>query len=217
MPAGFALRKENRVLHIPHAQIADAGLYECSASNSQGTVSSVLPLEINVKPQFVVPLSVQIVDLGRDVTWSCAAFGRPAVRYRWYKNGDLMDYGKIPTADIGRFQIDGARLVIRATQPVDEAVYQCEAINVLGSALSSGALRVLQLAPSFKKRPVDSVLYATVGGNVTVACQPEAAPTPVIRWVFNEAPLLTSPRVRVLGTGDLFISPVFASDQGWYT
>jgi hypothetical protein len=217
MPNGFTLRKENRVLHIPNAQVADSGEYECTASNSQGAVSAVLPLDIHVKPQFMVPLSPQLVDAGKDVTWTCAAFGRPAVTYRWFKNGDPLDYRRMKTPDIGRFQIDGARLFVRAVQETDNGVFQCQAENVLGTALSSGELRVLSLAPTFRKHPVDAVLYAAIGGNVTIFCQPEAAPAPVIRWIYNEATLLTSSRIRILGTGDLFISPVSLTDQGWYT
>lgn len=38
------------------------------------------------------------------------------------------------------------------------------------------------MAPSFKKRPLESETYAAEGGNVTIRCNPEAAPRPMFIW-----------------------------------
>lgn len=38
------------------------------------------------------------------------------------------------------------------------------------------------LAPSFKKRPLEPETYAAEGGNVTLLCNPEAAPRPQFIW-----------------------------------
>jgi Immunoglobulin domain len=38
------------------------------------------------------------------------------------------------------------------------------------------------LKPSFAKRPLEQETYAHEGGNVTLKCNPEAAPIPKFTW-----------------------------------
>lgn len=38
------------------------------------------------------------------------------------------------------------------------------------------------LKPSFKKNPLESEIYAAEQGNVTIVCNPEAAPLPKFVW-----------------------------------
>lgn len=40
----------------------------------------------------------------------------------------------------------------------------------------------IALKPSFKKHPVESETYAADHGNVTIKCNPEAAPKPKFVW-----------------------------------
>jgi hypothetical protein len=40
----------------------------------------------------------------------------------------------------------------------------------------------LALKPSFKKRPLELETYAAEGGNITITCNPEAAPRPKFVW-----------------------------------
>ncbi|KAL4720073.1 hypothetical protein ACJJTC_018532 [Scirpophaga incertulas] len=64
----------------------------------------------------------------------------------------------------------------------DSGMFQCEAKNQLKAKFSSGQLRVLSLKPSFKKHPLESESYGSEGGNVTLRCNPEAAPKPTFTW-----------------------------------
>ncbi len=63
--------------------------------------------------------------------------------------------------------------------------------------------------------------YVTRNADVTIICQPEAAPLAKIKWEFNGAELSTSQdagaRVRQLANGNLHITGVQDSDQGYYT
>lgn len=43
----------------------------------------------------------------------------------------------------------------------------------------------LAFKPSFKKRPLEAETYAAVQGNVTLKCNPEAAPKPKFSWKKN--------------------------------
>ena len=217
MPPSFRLLKHNRVLFMPSVQAADSDDYICTASSVQGTVSATVSLDVGVPPRFMAPLQPQIVHPGQDVTWTCSVYGKPAMSYRWLKNGRLLRSKDLTLEDAQRMQMDEKRLLIREVKLTDSGVYQCEAENILGTVLSSGELRVMTLAPSFRKNPLPRVSYASIGGNVTLYCQPEGLPTPVRRWLFNDFPVITSPRVRVLGSSNLFIASVSFVDQGWYT
>lgn len=218
MPTASTLRKHNRVLHILRAQIGDSGEYECRAFSRQGSVSAVITLDIKARPRFIVPLKAQLVDAGSTVTFSCSGFGKPLVNYRWYKNGDILEYKAIKTEDLPRFLIDNNRLTIRNVEESrDHGIYQCEAASILGTALSTAELRVVALAPTFQKHPLDAIIYAANGGNLTVPCKPDAAPEAAVRWAFNDAPLVVGPRVRVTGAGSLLINPVLPVDHGIYS
>lgn len=63
-------------------------------------------------------------------------------------------------------------------------MFDCLAVNSLGSVTSSGELRVLAFAPNFQKNPMVPVL-GMVGQSAVMICQPEAAPAPDITWYFN--------------------------------
>lgn len=38
------------------------------------------------------------------------------------------------------------------------------------------------LAPSFKKKPLNPEIYGAIENNVTIECNPEAAPKPKFTW-----------------------------------
>lgn len=39
-----------------------------------------------------------------------------------------------------------------------------------------------ELAPTFRKKPLEREMYAAEGKNVTIVCNPEAAPRPKFTW-----------------------------------
>lgn len=39
-----------------------------------------------------------------------------------------------------------------------------------------------ELAPTFRKKPLESEMYAAEGVSVTIVCNPEAAPRPKFTW-----------------------------------
>jgi hypothetical protein len=54
--------------------------------------------------------------------------------------------------------------------------------NLAFSFQMQWCLYVLALKPSFKKRPLELETYAAEGGNITIICNPEAAPRPKFVW-----------------------------------
>lgn len=43
----------------------------------------------------------------------------------------------------------------------------------------------IEMSPSFKKKPVKSEMYGAEGKNLTIECNPEAAPKPKFTWKKN--------------------------------
>ncbi|GAB6020063.1 hypothetical protein CHUAL_002802 [Chamberlinius hualienensis] len=216
LPRNASLNKYNRVLFIPKVSIEDVGEYICTATNIRSSITSSVTLSIQAKPIFTIPLEDMHMDMGAQLSWNCEAFGIPDVRYEWLKNGKPI-FQVLDPADLPRYQIRGNVLTINTLNPRDQGVYQCKAINQIGSAFSSGELRVLAIAPSFFKYPMPKETMATEGGNVTLPCRPEGAPAPKFEWRRNGQ--LVTPdggRVLITGNGYLIINGVRSSDNGVY-
>ncbi len=141
-------------------------------------------------PVFTIKLGNKVIERGatKPLVWTCEAFGIPEVYYQWYKNGEelsdrsLMDNSLSPE-DRHRYIVKENILTIDGLIPErDEGMYQCKAYNQLGSAFTSGQLRIISMAPSFRKHPLEIETYASEGGNVTIPCVPEAVPFPSFEW-----------------------------------
>lgn len=223
LPEGATTNSHNRVLYIPKVKVEDQGEYTCTTTSGRDVISKAVTLSIQALPVFTVPLTDKIADRGASLVWTCEAFGIPDVTYKWYKNGKELDSLDINRFTNGRYKIRDNVLTIDsllpgtedAVIPGDEGMYQCRAINALGSTFSSAQLKVMSLKPSFKKHKLIAEMYASVGSNFTIPCIPEAVPFPQFQWRRNNMPVQGG-RVRVLPNGFLHINPVDVSDSGEY-
>ncbi|XP_060074968.1 contactin-like [Ylistrum balloti] len=208
----------NRVLMIEGAQLEDSGNYTCHATRGHGSrVAKTLTVIIEAKPFFSYPLSDRHVDIGSQLTWRCEAKAFPTPTYTWFKDGVLI------TSIPGERTIIKNVMLINSLDPEKHnGMYQCSATNVYGEVFTEGQLRVLALSPTFAKRPLDEKMFAAIGGNATIICEPEAAPFPTFQWRRNGGDLglshgdMTS-RIRMMQNGNLFIENVVQSDAGLYT
>lgn len=76
--------------------------------------------------------------------------------------------------------------------------------------------------PTFKKRPLESTTLGSLGGSLTILCHPEAAPRPIITWLYGGQaipPVMDGGHARLqpLTSGHLLIVNLSYSDQGLYT
>jgi len=80
--------------------------------------------------------------------------------------------------------------------------------------------RVTAFAPTFRKYALQPNLYGIIGGNITLLCQPEAAPQADKEWLKNGAPFTPSEdpqdRVSLLTNGNIHIRGLETSDQAEY-
>jgi len=79
---------------------------------------------------------------------------------------------------------------------------------------------VTAFAPTFRKYSLQPNLYGIIGGNITLLCQPEAAPQAEKEWLKNGAPFSpsTNPQDRVarLPNGNIHMRGLEQGDQGEY-
>ncbi|XP_053991481.1 contactin [Hylaeus volcanicus] len=217
LPRGSYSTSYNRVLIIPKVHVDDQGEYVCRVHNDRLSIENSVRLTIQAAPNFTIPLVDKHMDNRGELTWTCEAFGIPDVTYNWFKNGELLDMETLPSEDRDRYSIQDNVLNIKNLDPErDPAMYQCRAKNQLKTKYSSAQLRVLSLRPSFKKRPMEPETYAAEKGNVTIVCNPEAAPRPKFVWKKDGNVIGSGGRRRILETGSLIISPVSRDDEGTY-
>lgn len=203
---------------IPNVQVEDQGEYICRTFNDRAAIANTVALTVQAEPNFTIPLVDKHMDNKADVTWTCEAFGIPDVNYTWFKNGDQLITEELEPEDRDRYKIQDNVLTIKYLDPKrDPGMYQCKAKNQLKARYSSAQLRVLSMKPSFKKFPLESETYAAEGGNVTIKCNPEAAPKPKFVWRKDNIVIGSGGKRRILPNGNLIMNHVSRDDAGIYT
>ncbi|XP_058468109.1 contactin [Malaya genurostris] len=207
----------NRVLVITNITVNDNGEYICTINNNKKSLSRSVFINVQMEPNFSIPLRDKVKDYLSSVTFLCEVSAIPDVNYTWYKNAELlstedMKYNK------DKYVIQDNILKINFLNPAeDDGMYQCKATNQLKGVYSSAQLRVLSMKPSFKKNPLESEIYSIYNGNTSIACDPEAAPRPKIVWKKNDNIIESGGHRRILPSGTLYISPTSRDDEGLYT
>lgn len=98
------------------------------------------------EPYFQVSWKDEVVDEGSDIRWSCDAYGKPSVQYKWYKDGMPFDVTTITPDDRNRIKWNEAQnvLTIKEVNPQkDNGLYQCAAYNQYDINFLTRELRVL--------------------------------------------------------------------------
>ncbi|XP_059613760.1 contactin [Phlebotomus argentipes] len=215
LPRHSYLISYGRVLILPNATINDSGEYVCTVGNDRKSTSKSIRINIQMAPNFTIPLVDKIRDLNTDVSFVCEASAIPDANYTWYKNAELLEQHKLPR---DKFIIQDNVLTIKFLEPSkDDGMYQCRAENQIKAVYSSAQLRVLSLKPTFKKRPLEAEIYAIASGNTTIICDPEAAPQPTFQWKKDGIVIGSGGHRRILPLGNLLISPTSRDDEGVYT
>ncbi|KAL7642096.1 UNVERIFIED_CONTAM: hypothetical protein RMT77_007970 [Armadillidium vulgare] len=216
LPRGSRFQNYNRVLILPQVEPADIGDYVCRAENSRMAIDGIVSLSIQATPKFTIPLTDNFVADGENLMMECEAFAIPDVTYSWYKDAKPLVVENLTATVKERYTITDNVFQIEKVTMKDEGVYQCKATNQLSSSYSSSELRVLKLAPTFKKRPLEPEIYAAVRTNISISCQPEAAPTPEYEWWKDGLKLGRGGHIDIQPSGELSITMVTRDDRGTY-
>ncbi|KAK3549066.1 hypothetical protein QTP70_030124 [Hemibagrus guttatus] len=128
----------NGNLLISDVKRQHAGVYMCRATtpgtrNFTLATANITVLEPPSLVEWPESLTRPRAGTGRFV---CQAEGMPTPRITWLKNGEQVHSN-------GRIKMYNSKLVINQIIPEDDAIYQCQAENELGSVLSTARLIVV--------------------------------------------------------------------------
>ncbi|KAL4221759.1 Contactin-3 [Mactra antiquata] len=214
---GTELSDLNRVLTIKDAKIEAEGDYVCTVTGRVGVTTKVVTLSMEAKPYFTHGIGDRLADPAQTVEWRCLAVARPQPTYTWYKNGVMIQNKP------GVIEVKKHRLIIyKVNQDKDGGMYQCGATNIHGTTFSYGQLKVLSFAPTFDRYPMVPQYSLPQGGNFSIPCGVEGAPTPDITWLKNGSPLsvIAGDTIGKFGMtllNDLVFNNIDFTDQGRYT
>uniref|UniRef100_A0A8C5D8A9 Neural cell adhesion molecule L1 n=1 Tax=Gouania willdenowi TaxID=441366 RepID=A0A8C5D8A9_GOUWI len=198
MTGRVELTKFQRLLTVPAVEEQDQGKYMCTAENSAGKAVHYFDVIVEEPPKWLAePPQSQLTVIGSDVHIECSVGGNPLPDITWRRNGEIFK------DDTSNVRVLEDTLVFDNLQPVDSAVYQCEASNSHGSILANVNLVVMNMAPLILTR--DYQEYAVVlGADIVMNCSVFSSPPSQISWYLVDDDMLQ-------------IMNVNSSDQGLYT
>jgi hypothetical protein len=162
----------NDLLSLAVVQPGDSGDYSLVASNSVGSVTSlVATLTVLVSPAILTQPTNQTVIAGSDVSFEMEATGSGPLNYQWRFNG-----ANIADATNVSLEISGA-------QATDSGGYSVVVANIAGSSTSAVATLTILLSPQIISNP-DS-LRAVLGSSATFDVVASGSGTLNYQWRFN--------------------------------
>ncbi|XP_072918911.1 receptor-type tyrosine-protein phosphatase F-like isoform X6 [Hemitrygon akajei] len=197
----------------------DEAIYECTATNSIGEITTSAKLTVLSEDQ--LPHGFPTIDMGpqlkvvertRTATMLCAASGNPDPEITWFK-----DFLPVDTSNSnGRIkQLRSGALQIENSEESDQGKYECVTTNSAGTRYSAPAnlyVRVRRVPPRFSIPPTSHEVMP--GGSVNLTCVAVGSPMPYVKWV-NGAVELTPEEDMPVGRNVLEL--VNIKESGSYT
>ncbi|XP_031704421.1 neogenin 1a isoform X4 [Anarrhichthys ocellatus] len=202
-------------VQISNLSEEDAGIYTCTADNTNATIEAQAQLTIQVPPQFVKrPDNVYAYE-SMDIVFECEVSGSPAPTVKWVKNGDAVipsDYFKI---------VKEHNLQVLGLVKSDEGFYQCLAENDAGNIQSSAQLIILDHDVALPSFPPPSLTPNTTdhvtpgsGGVASPAGPAPSAPRDVVASLVSTRFIKLTWRPPAEPHGDELTYSVFYSQEG---
>ncbi|XP_055497215.1 vascular cell adhesion protein 1-like [Leucoraja erinacea] len=133
------LDSENGTLTIRDVQPADAGLYQCEATNALGKQINITKLQVQGSPRdTTLSITPSAVKEGDRVTFSCTTQSNPPAHLVLRRQS---------SSGWSKLDSENGTLTIRDVQPADAGLYQCEATNALGKQINITKLQVQEKIP----------------------------------------------------------------------
>ncbi|KAL6061908.1 hypothetical protein STEG23_031527, partial [Scotinomys teguina] len=195
-------QRDSGVLVFERTAPEDQALYVCEARNVFGKAQAEARLVVTGHGLWVnreavgsgrqIASSASIIRVleGQPVSLTCVILaGRPLPERRWLKAGR-----PLPPGSRHAVRADGSLHLDRALQE-DAGKYSCVATNAAGSQHRDVEL-VVQAKPRIKmneSQAMEAPLRVTVkaGEEVTLDCEAQGSPTPLITWTKDAHPLLS--------------------------
>ncbi|XP_055497499.1 protein tyrosine phosphatase receptor type Fa isoform X2 [Leucoraja erinacea] len=197
----------------------DEAIYECTATNSNGEITTSAKLTVLSEEQ--LPHGFPTIDMGpqlkvvertRTATMLCAASGNPDPEITWFK-----DFLPVDTSNSnGRIkQLRSGALQIENSEESDQGKYECVTTNSAGTRYSAPAnlyVRVRRVPPRFSIPPSSHEVMP--GGSVNLTCVAVGSPMPYVKWVAGAVELTPDEDMPV---GRNVLELVNIKESGSYT
>nr|XP_039264284.1 contactin-2-like [Styela clava] len=189
------------------------GTYICTATNSVGSVTSnEARIDVDYPPEWIQKIESISADLESSLSMTCSATGLPKPAYTWYKNLEEIDSSQLKVME------DSTILIIKKLDESHAGVYQCLVENSFGNLVSSSVLHVNSYLPVIDP-PMQALIYAAIGGPVTIECPHTAAPAAEVEWLRDDFDELSNNGTKyIFGEfHSLVINDVGIQDEASYT
>ncbi|XP_066295686.1 hemicentin-1-like [Branchiostoma lanceolatum] len=202
--------EEAGIVSIEKVTLADAGLYQCNASNFVGWSEASVYITVHTLPMFTLRPSDQTVYPGETTHFPCNATGVPTPQISW------TFHPKTPAAgQLHPNQSLAGDLWIVAAGYEDEGIYHCSASNAAGNVTTTARLDIL--TPSNITVP-PSNLTLVKGRTAEFPCGAVGFPLPDFTWTFRNTTIDPSAdKYMIEETGTLVVRAVDLGDVGWYS
>ncbi|KAA0713884.1 Hemicentin-1 Fibulin-6 [Triplophysa tibetana] len=176
-------------LQIRGVQELDAGEYTCVATNTAGSASAVVRLEVGAAPAFSLSPMDVTASVGDNITLSCIARGLPTPSLTWRRQDGRPIFVK-SSGHSGTSQLPSGALHIQSVWVDDEAVFVCEAKNQFGSIKTQARVTVTGLEPPLLAEGAPAVTVLS-GQPLNIPCMLlDGIPLPERVWTHNRKTIL---------------------------
>ncbi|GFY63247.1 titin [Trichonephila inaurata madagascariensis] len=166
------------ILFKKHTGIEDAGFYMCVADNGISKIqTNGIILSISASPKIQPFNLASHFRTGEKVTLFCAIkSGTPPFSFAWMKNSQPLS--EDASVEIHQLK-DFSSLVFTSLTLESRGNYTCKVSNAFGSDFYTEFLNVV-VPPKWKSLPKDQEVV--VGDHLSLKCEVEGYPTPVVLW-----------------------------------
>ncbi|XP_062478110.1 neural cell adhesion molecule 2 isoform X2 [Pezoporus occidentalis] len=202
-------------LTIYNADIEDAGIYRCQASDAEGqTQEATVVLEIYQKLTFQDIVSPQEFRQGEDAEVVCHVTSSPAPVVSWlYQNEE------VTTIADNRFAVlANNNLQILNINKSDEGVYRCEGrVEARGEIDFRDIIVIVNVPPAITLLQKSFNATADRGEAITLFCRATGSPPPEISWYRNGKLIEENEKYMLRGSNtELTIRDIKNTDAGPY-
>lgn len=190
----------------------DMGWYTCHPTNGIGEDPKASAyLNVTYLPKMLHMPNRLYWALGHQQSLVCNVDANPpVVDTFWTKNGHKLHF----TSNRLRLLANGT-VVVSHVENTDAGSYSCRPVSSLGSGPSSPLVQIIVRDPPYFTIRPKSIYQAEAGQSVTIPCEAEGTPKPVITWRRVNGEIIWDSRV-VKNKGNLTIYKLTKEDHGDY-
>ncbi|XP_008314026.1 neuronal cell adhesion molecule a isoform X2 [Cynoglossus semilaevis] len=166
-----------KMLKVVEVTEADAGDYQCTASNKLGSAQHMIKVTVKAAPFWISAPRNLILAPNETGILTCRVSGEPMPTISWFVNGvPLTNAPEDPSR-----KVEADTVILSSVQSGSSAVYQCNASNEFGYLLANAFVSVLAEPPRVLTPP--NQVYKVITNNPALLhCASFGSPIPAITW-----------------------------------